>query len=255
MNLENKLSGKHMIKNALITGSSRGIGLAIAEELLNNDFRVTGTKLNTPFPDKLIEADRFTGISVDLGDEQDVVKQLKPMFKSDLPDVLINNAGIFMDADFSIEDKAWLDVWDRTLSVNLRSSSLLCKWFVNEHLSCKSEAVIINISSRAAYRGDTQEYAAYAASKAGMAAFTKSMARNFSKLGIVAYTIAPGFIETDMARDSVKILGSEALTRDSAFDEITQPVEVAKLAAFLASGKVRHMTGSTFHINGGSYMV
>jgi 3-oxoacyl-[acyl-carrier protein] reductase len=244
-----------MIKHALITGSSRGIGLEIANELLMNDFRVTGTNRKTPFPEKLLNNNRFTGISVDIGEEQDLVKQMKPLFESDLPNVLINNAGIFMDADFSVEDKTWLEVWDRTQSVNLRSSSLLCKWFVNKHMKKKSEGVIINISSRAAYRGDTQEYAAYAASKAGMAAFTKSLARNFSRLGIVAYTLAPGFIETDMARESVEILGKEALTRGSAFDEITQPAEVAKLAAFLAKGEVRHMTGSTFHINGGSYMV
>jgi NAD(P)-dependent dehydrogenase (short-subunit alcohol dehydrogenase family) len=115
--------------------------------------------------------------------------------------------------------------------------------------------MIINISSRAAYRGDTQEYAAYAASKGGMAAFTKSIARDFSKKGIVAYTVAPGFIETDMAKESVEILGAEALTKGSAFDEITQPEEVANLVAFLAKGEVKHMSGSTFHINGGSYMV
>ncbi|MDX1591715.1 MAG: SDR family oxidoreductase, partial [Balneolaceae bacterium] len=118
-----------------------------------------------------------------------------------------------------------------------------------------SKGIIINIASRAAYRGDTQEYAAYAASKAGMTAMTKSIARDFSKKGVVAYTIAPGFIETDMARESVEILGKEALTRNSAFDEITQPEEVAALVAFLCRGDVRHMTGSTFHINGGSYMI
>ncbi|TVR36181.1 MAG: SDR family oxidoreductase [Balneolaceae bacterium] len=243
------------MKHALVTGASRGIGLAIAEELLIEGFRVTGTNRKSPFPDALTGSEMFRGISVDLGEQAQIAQNLKPVFESDLPDVLINNAGIFMDADFLITDEKWLEVWDRTLAVNLRSSSLLCKWFVNAHLKTGSEGVIINISSRAAYRGDTQEYAAYAASKAGMAAFTKSMARNFSKQGVVAYTIAPGFIETDMARESVEILGKEALTRGSAFDEITQPAEVAKLAAFLAKGEVRHMTGSTFHINGGSYMV
>ncbi len=243
------------MKHALVTGASRGIGLAIAEELLKEGFKVTGTNRKSPFPDALTGSEMFKGISADLSELDQIKQNLKPVFESDLPDVLINNAGIFMDADFLISDEKWLEVWDRTLAVNLRSSSLLCKWFVNSHLKTRSEGVIINISSRAAYRGDTQEYAAYAASKAGMAAFTKSMARNFSKQGVVAYTIAPGFIETDMARESVEILGKEALTRGSAFDEITQPIEVAKLAAFLAKGEVRHMTGSTFHINGGSYMV
>ena len=243
------------MKHTLVTGASRGIGLAIAEELLKEGFKVTGTNRKSQFPDTLTGSEKFKGISVDLSEQDQIELSLKPIFETDLPDVLINNAGIFLDADFSISDEKWLEVWDRTIAVNLRSSSLLCKWFVNAHLKQKSQGVIINISSRAAYRGDTQEYAAYAASKAGMAAFTKSMARDFSKQGVVAYTIAPGFIETDMARESVEILGKEALTRGSAFDEITQPIEVAKLVTFLAKGEVRHMTGSTFHINGGSYMI
>src|SRR5699024_2610326 len=113
---------------------------------------------------------------------------------------------------------------------------------------------IINIASRAAYRGDTQEYAAYAAAKAGLVAFTKSIARDFARQDIFAYSIAPGFVETDMAFDSIDTYGKEYLTEGSAFDEITSPEEVAELAAFLATGKVKHMTGATFHINGGSYM-
>ena len=88
-----------------------------------------------------------------------------------------------------------------------------------------------------------------------MVALTKSMARDFSKRGVVAYSIAPGFIETDMAKDAVEILGKDYITRDSVFDEITQPNEVAEMVIFLASGRVPHASGQTFHINGGSYML
>jgi 3-oxoacyl-[acyl-carrier protein] reductase len=243
------------MKHVLVTGCSRGIGLAIARKLLSDKFDVTGTHHQTPFPEDLQLNSSFTGLRVDLNSQDHSERILKPLFFKDLPDVLINNAGIFTDADFFADDDDWLTVWDRTMNVNLRSAALLCKWFVNRHFKHGSKGIIINIASRAAYRGDTQEYAAYAASKAGMTALTKSIARDFSGKGVVAYTIAPGFIETDMARESVKTLGEEALTRGSAFDEITQPEEVASLVAFLSRGEVRHMTGSTFHINGGSYML
>ncbi len=88
-----------------------------------------------------------------------------------------------------------------------------------------------------------------------MVALTKSIARDFSNKGISAYSIAPGFIDTDMASEAVSVYGEEYLTQGSAFDEITDPKEVASLVAFLAKGDVPHMSGSTFHINGGSYMI
>lgn len=243
------------MKHALITGASRGIGFDIAKTLLQQHFKVTGTSRISEFPDELNNHTDFIGLQADLADEKDLTERLKVIISTKCPDVLINNAGIFQVADFSESDEEWLDVWDKTMMVNLRSSSLLSKWFINKHIENGSEGVLINIASRAAYRGDTQEYAAYAASKGGMVAFIKSVARDFSRKGIVAYTIAPGFVETDMARESISVYGEEYLTKDSAFDQMTQPGEVANLVAFLAGGNVKHMSGSTFHINGGSYMI
>lgn len=245
------------MKHAFVTGASRGIGKSIVKKLLSENMMVTGTRRSSDFPAEFQMAELFHGLQVDLADFTAVENVLKPLFEQGkkAPDILVNNAGIFNDVDFNVSDREWLEIWDRTMIVNLRSAGLLCKWFLNAHTRAGSKGIIINIASRAAYRGDTQEYAAYAASKGGMAAFTKSIARDFSRKGVVAYTVAPGFIETDMAAESVEILGKEALTRGSAFDEITQPEEVANLVAFLAKGEVKHMSGSTFHINGGSYMV
>jgi 3-oxoacyl-[acyl-carrier protein] reductase len=243
------------MKHALVTGASRGIGRQITVELLNQNFRVTGTARATGFPEEMSSIRAFRGIHADLADPLSLGATLKPIFEKDLPGVLVNNAGIFRKADFSVSDEEWLASWDETFQVNLRASSLLCKWFINSHIQQSTGGIIINIASRAAYRGDNQEYAAYAATKGGMVAFTKSIARDFGKNGIIAYSIAPGFVETDMAKDSIEELGIDYLTRESSFNSLAQPEEVASLVSFLASGKVKHMTGSTFHINGGSYMI
>jgi len=194
-------------------------------------------------------------LHVDLEQPEEIEQLIKPLFQRELaPNVLINNAGIFIESGFDTEDDSWLNSWDKTMQVNLRASAILSKWALNRWEK-EGGGILVNVASRAAYRGDTQEYAAYAASKGGMVAFTKSIARDFGKKGISAYSIAPGFIKTDMAMDSIKVYGEEYLTEGMAFDEITSPGEVGELVAFLASGKVRHMTGSTFHINGGSYMI
>lgn len=242
-------------KKVLVTGCSRGIGQEIAKSFLNKGWNVIGTANSTTFPDELTELKLFSGIYVDLANISKLHDKIYPLITEQKPDVLVNNAGIFKDADFESKDESWLSVWDTTMNVNLKSAALLCKWFLQTHIKNKTKGRIINIASRASYRGDTQEYAAYAASKAGLVALTKSIARDYSNRGIVAYSIAPGFIETDMARDAVETLGKDYITRDSVFDEITQPREVAEMVTFLAAGNIPHATGQTFHINGGSYMI
>ena len=116
------------------------------------------------------------------------------------------------------------------------------------------DGILINISSRAAQRGDTEEFAAYAASKAGMIAFVKSVARNYGKRGITAYSIAPGFVHTDLAVESIKTYGEEYLTRGLALDTIVPPSDIATLAYRIGTGELKHATGQTFHINSGSYL-
>lgn len=240
---------------ALVTGASRGIGKSITSSLLKNDGRVLGTARRSEFPDDFTDNKNFEGLHADLSDPKAMESKLKPIFDRDeAPNVLINNAGLFYDVDFDEDDETWLENWDTTMQVNLRAPALLSKWALNRWKK-EGGGLLINIASRAAYRGDTQEYASYAASKGGLVAFTKSVARDFGKYDISAYSIAPGFIKTDMAMDSIKVYGEEYLTEGMAFDEITSPEEVGELVAFLASGKVPHMTGATFHINGGSYMI
>lgn len=241
--------------NALVTGASRGIGKSITEKLLDSGATVTGTARSSSFPDSFTRIDRFSSVHVDLAEPEMTERILKPVFRQDNPpNVLINNAGIFEKCAIDEDDAAWMENLTRTMQVNLYAAAILSKWAVNRW-SREEGGILINIASRAAYRGDTQQYASYAASKGALVAFTKSIARDFGTRGISAYTIAPGFIKTDMAVDSIEVYGEEYLTEGMAFDEITSPEEVGELVSFLASGRVRHMTGSTFHINGGSYMI
>jgi len=240
----------------LITGASRGIGKSIAEVLLEEGADVIGTARKSAFPESFSENNQFEGMHIDLSNPGELKEKMKPVFEREtVPSVVINNAAVFEDADFSSSDRSWFENWQKTIRVNLDAPALISKWAINRWMERGSGGIIINIASRAAYRGDTQEYAAYAASKGGLVAFTKSIARDFGTEDIVAYSIAPGFIKTDMAMDSINVYGEEYLTEGMAFDEITSPDQVAEIVKLLASGKVKHMTGATIHINGGSYMI
>lgn len=243
------------MKHALITGSTRGIGYEITKALLADGFAVTGTAVSSPFPAEFTSSGRFEGIHVDQNNIDAVKKVLKPVLVNNAPDLLINNAGIFEDAPLTAGDDEWLASWDRTMNINLRSAALLCKWFAAYHMERGTDGIIINVASRAAYRGDEPQYAAYAASKAGMTGLTKTFARGLGRSGIVAYTVAPGFTETEMAAGALKGDGRERITAETAFDDVTQPGEVAEIVRWLAGGKVKHASGSTFHINGASYVI
>ncbi|MEX0723995.1 MAG: SDR family oxidoreductase [Gracilimonas sp.] len=237
----------------LVTGTSRGIGRSIAQKLLDEGHGVIGTSrsINHEFPNNK----NYRHIKCDLAIEEDLEK-LKEVFEvNEIPEVLINNAGMFEEAQFDISDEDWLANWDKTMQVNLRSVALISKWALNTWTKAEVEGRLINISSRAGYRGDTGEYASYAASKGGMVAFTKSIARSFGKHGITAYTIAPGFVDTDMAQGSIEVYGEDYLTKDLALDNIAPPEQIANIVSLLAEGKLTHATGQTFHVNSGSYLI
>jgi len=236
-------------KRILVTGASRGIGLAIANALESSGATVArhATKLN----DKAIEGAFLTA---DFSKPEnaailfdDAVKMLGGL------DVLINNAGIAVESDPQAEDDLWIQEWDKTLAVNLTSAAVLCKKAVALFRE-QSGGTIINITSRAAFRGDTEEYLAYAASKGGLVALTRSIARACGKDNITAFNIAPGFVYTDMAKQFFDKYGSDFGTNDLSLNELTKPEDVSGMVVFLASGKAKHATGATIDMNAGSYV-
>jgi NAD(P)-dependent dehydrogenase (short-subunit alcohol dehydrogenase family) len=147
----------------------------------------------------------------------------------------------------------WQRSWERTLAINLISPGFLCREAI---LAFKRAGggTIINVASRAAFRGDDPEYMHYAASKAGLVAMTRTIARMFGKDNIVAVAIAPGFVRTELNQVFFERFGVSAAAAETALGEVAEPRDIANTIIFIASGLARHATGATFDINGASYV-
>ncbi len=168
-------------------------------------------------------------------------------------DVLVNNAGIALGSPPDGADARWLADWERTFAVNTTAPALLCR------AACASFAGrgggrIVNIASRAAFRGDAPDYLAYAASKGALVALTRSIARGWGKRGVKAFVVAPGFTRTEMAQDFIDQYGEGYATSDIALERLTEPDDIAPLIVFLASGLADHATGSSVDVNAASYV-
>lgn len=168
-------------------------------------------------------------------------------------DVLVNNAAIYEPAEIEGDKAGWEEAWRRTLQINLVAVADLCREAI-PHFRANGGGIIINVASRAAFRGDAADYMNYAASKGGLIALTRTIARGFAKDGTLAYAVAPGFVGTEMADDYYAKYGKETVTREIPLGDVAPPREVANVIAFLASGLARHATGTTVDINGASYM-
>ncbi len=248
-----KLKNKHV----LVTGGSRGIGKAIVYAMAK-----AGAKVGVHYHTANNAADR---IKSELGNSVEIFRadladalEVNSLFnevrnKFGRIDVLVNNAGIALANSMQQDDVEWLDAWLKTMDVNLNAVGLLCKKAINHFLKTGGGR-IINIASRSAHRGDLPEYMAYAASKGGMVAVTKTIARAYGTQGIRAFTIAPGFVKSDMTEGFIRQFGEEPAYRDFNLEKLTEPGDIAPLAVFLASGLADHTTGSTFDVNGGSYV-
>ncbi|MEQ9442526.1 MAG: SDR family oxidoreductase [Cyclobacteriaceae bacterium] len=244
-------------RNILVTGSTRGIGRAIAEQLA-----AAGAHVALHYHQSRDTAQHLAEnighgavpFQADLGKPVEVLQlfhNVLERFKR--IDGVVNNAGIVVSADVEGDDIAFTDSWSKTMMVNLHATGLLCKKAIN-HFQEIGGGRIVNIASRAAFRGDTSDYLAYAASKGGVVALTRSIARAYGKQGIKVFTVAPGFTKTDMADDFIRKYGEEYVKSDIALTSLTQPEDIAPTIVFLMSGLADHATGATIDINAGSYV-
>jgi NAD(P)-dependent dehydrogenase (short-subunit alcohol dehydrogenase family) len=241
----------------LVTGASRGIGRAIARQLSES-----GAEVIIHYNSKKEEAKSLLSQlkntahieACDLAQSAEVVGFIPRLVDKYGPlTALINNAGISVSAPDTLPTGEWLGIWEKTMAVNATSVGILCKEFVDQ-AKPQENGRIVMISSRAAFRGDTTDYLAYAASKGALVSLTRSIARHYGKIGIKAFLIAPGFTRTDMASEILSEYGEEFALKDIALKELTLPEDIAPMVTLLCSGLADHATGTSIDINAGSYV-
>lgn len=236
---------------ALVTGASRGIGRAIAERLADDGFFVVGTATSDAGADSISVylGEKGRGIKLDVSDVGSIAEVMKAINDEfGTPTVLVNNAGITRD---NLLMRMKDDEWDDIINTNLTSVFRMSKAVLRGMMKAKTGR-IINISSVVGFTGNAGQ-ANYAAAKAGMVGFAKSMAKEVGSRNITVNTVAPGFIDTDMTRelsDDIK----NALLASIPLSRLGEAKEIAHTVAFLASAGAGYITGETLHVNGGMFM-
>ncbi len=249
--MEINLSGQ----TVLVTGASRGIGAAVARSLAASGARVAiHYGKGREAAEALAQEIGARAFGADLA-AADACASLWEAVVGSYGTIhgLVNNAGVAVGSPVTGPTERWLADWNHTLAVNLTATALLTRAAL-AHFEQQHNGRIVNIASRAAFRGDTPDYLAYAASKGGMVALTRSIARGFGKKGIKAFLIAPGFTRTDMAQAFIDQYGEDYAMRDIALERLTEPDDIAPTVTFLLSGLADHATGSTIDLNAGSYV-
>ena len=245
----------------LLTGSSKGIGFNIANTLVNEGhdialhYNKNKSSLNNLIKDS--KTNSFT-IQSDLSSTNQIKDLVtNTIDKLSFPDCIINNAGIAESADISIDFEKWNELFDRTIDINLKAPSLIFKELIKYKRAnkIKSRLRFINIASRAAFRGEQEDYISYACSKGGMISLTKTMSRSFGETdNIVAISIAPGFVRTEMAQSFIDKHGEDVVKQGITLDRLTEPKDISPLVSLIVSGHMDHSTGSTIDVNGGSFL-
>jgi 3-oxoacyl-[acyl-carrier protein] reductase len=238
----------------LVTGASRGIGQAIAQALGAEQATVIGTATSAAGADNISAAleksgIKGTGMVLDVADSASVTSCVKQVTEEyGAPDILVNNAGITRDTLLMMMKD---EQWDEIINTNLSSVFRMSKAVIRPMMK-KRSGRIISISSVVGATGNAGQ-TNYAAAKAGLFGFTKSLAREIGSRKITVNTVAPGFIDTDMTRELAEEQ-REALTRQIPLGRLGGVEEVAAAVVFLASPAAAYITGETIHVNGGMYM-
>ncbi|GMR14979.1 MAG: 3-oxoacyl-ACP reductase FabG [Gammaproteobacteria bacterium] len=236
---------------ALVTGASRGIGAAIADMLAANGASVFGTATSEAGAAAISGrgADALTGLVLNVNDADSISAALTEITaQASAPTILVNNAGVTRD---QLLMRMSEDDWDTVVDTNLRSVYRLSKACLRGMMKARMGR-IISIASVIGCMGNAGQ-ANYAAAKAGMMGFSRSLAREVGSRGITVNVVAPGFIDTDMTRE----LNEDqrvAMLQDIPLRRLGQPGDIAEAVNFLASPAAAYITGQTIHVNGGMYM-
>jgi len=231
--------------NILLTGASRGIGAATLEVLTSSGHLVAGHSSKG-------------GNGLIAGDLADPASSRK-IWEAALGqlggriDVLVNNAGIYEGVADNAGDEEWHAAWARTLTVNLTAPADLCRFAIG-HFRETGGGRIINVASRAAFRGDSPNHWHYAASKSALIGMTKTIARGYAAENILAFAVAPGFTVTDATEEYLEGRGGAQIVADIPLGRVTSPAEVAETIRWLAIDAPAASTGSVIDLNGASYV-
>ena len=233
---------------ALVTGTSRGIGAAIAAALRTRGVRVIGHAT------RAVDSETIAADLTDPTAPATIWDEALARSAHGRIDLLINNAGLFSANPVSLSDIQWLDNWEDTLRINLTAAAELSRYAVKHWQEQQRGGRIVHIASRAAHRGDSPEHWHYAAAKGGMIAMHKTIARHYAREGIMSYAICPGFTDTSMAEDYLDSRGGAGLLADIPLGRVATPDEIAAMAVFCALDAPESMTGAVLDANGASYV-
>ncbi|QNP45201.1 SDR family oxidoreductase [Sphingomonas sediminicola] len=232
--------------NILITGASRGIGAAAYELLKSRDHNVVGH--STKGSQELIAGDLM-----DPAAPRNIWDTALDELGGQI-DVLVNNAGIYEAVPDNATDDEWRAAWNRTLTVNLQAAADLSKLAVSHFLDLGIPGRIVNVASRAGWRGDSPQHWHYAASKSALIGMTKTIARGYAAEGILAFAVAPGFTVSEMTEEYLQGRGGAAIIADIPLGRVASTDEVAEVIRWLATEAPASSTGSTIDVNGASYV-
>ena len=232
--------------NILITGASRGIGAATYELLKSRGHNVVGHSTKG-------SQDLIAGDLMDPAAPRNIWDTALDELGGQI-DVLVNNAGIYEAVPDNATDEEWRAAWNRTLTVNLQAAADLSKLAVSHFLDLGIPGRVVNVASRAGWRGDSPQHWHYAASKSALIGMTKTIARGYAAEEILAFAVAPGFTVSEMTEEYLQGRGGAAIVADIPLGRVASTDEVAEVIRWLATEAPASSTGSTIDVNGASYV-
>lgn len=243
-------------KIIIVTGASSGIGFEIAKALLAAGATVAlHYNTNQSGVERLLNInDKSKIFKADLSKETEVMTFFQTVVSVyHKIDLIIHNAGIFKKHGIDETSENWMETWHKTMNTNLDAVGLLTQLGI-QHFKKNRGGRMIYIASRAAFRGETEDYLAYAASKGAVVSLARTVARSFGQYNIKSFILAPGFTKTPMAADFIATNGESAILNESSLKELTLPEHIAPITVLIAAGLMDHATGSTIDFNAGSYI-